>query len=377
MSKAYDAWLRDAASRRSAAGLERRLAPRSSSTRVIDVASNDYLGLALDPRVTDAAASAAATWGAGSTGSRLVTGSTELHRDLERALCGFAGGEDALVFSSGYAANLGAITALGGPDTLLVSDADNHASIVDACRLSRSHTVVTPHRDLAAIEDALARRTETRAMVVVDAVFSTDGTTAPVEALHDICRRRDALLLIDEAHSIGVIGPTGRGLAAHAGVADERDVVRTVTLSKALGSQGGAVLGATAVTEHLVNTARSFIFDTALAPACVGAAATALEILASEPARVAEVGQRRDEIAEALEVDTPGGAVVSLVLGDPALTATVADDCRRAGVIVGCFRPPSVPPSGSRLRITARAGLSDVDVKEATAVILEAVDRHR
>ncbi|HVT65911.1 MAG TPA: 8-amino-7-oxononanoate synthase [Mycobacteriales bacterium] len=377
MSPAYDSWLREAATRRATAGLERRLTHRADNARVIDVASNDYLGLAMDPRVTGAAAAAATKWGAGSTGSRLVTGSIELHRDLERALCAFAGSEDALVFSSGYAANLGAITALGGPGSLIVSDADNHASIIDACRLSRSRTVVTPHRDLAAVDRALADRSEARAMVVVDAVFSTDGTTADASALLDICRNRDALLLIDEAHSVGVIGRAGRGVAHAAGVVDDAVVVRTVTLSKALGSQGGAVVGSSAIVEHLVNTARTFIFDTGLAPACAAAARAAIDILETEPERVEQVGQRRDEIATALELEAPDGAVVSLILGDPALTAQVADDCRQAGVIVGCFRPPSVPPSGSRLRITARASLTDVDIKEATTAILEAIERRR
>ncbi|HWC36799.1 MAG TPA: 8-amino-7-oxononanoate synthase [Mycobacteriales bacterium] len=377
MSRAYDEWLAAVARHRQAEGLSRHLTHRRSGDHLIDVASNDYLGLATDPRVLTAAQEALTAWGAGSTGSRLVTGSTALHEELETALTSFAGGEAALVFSSGYTANLGLITALGGSDTLIVSDAHNHASIIDACRLSRSRVVVNPHRDLAAVDVALATRSEQRALVVVDAVFSTDGTTADLTALHDVCRRRDAVLVIDEAHSVGVLGPGGRGIAHAAGIADAPDVIRTVTLSKALGSQGGAVLGSAAVIDHLINTARTFIFDTGLAPACVAAAHTAITVVAAEPDLVSRVGHCRDEIATALDVPTPAGAVVSLVLGNPALTVTVADACRDAGVVVGCFRPPSVPPDGSRLRLTARASLTDVEVKEATSVVLEAIERLR
>ena len=165
----------------------------------------------------------------------------------------------------------------------------------------------------------------------MDAIFSTDGSAADASALHDICRRNDALLVIDEAHSVGVIGPTGRGIAATAGIAGEPDVVRTVTLSKALGSQGGAVLGSTAIVDHLVNTARTFIFDTGLAPACVGAALAAIGILATERQLVTRVHEVRDAIADAIGVTAPEGAVVSLVLGDPAVTVRVADACQRRG----------------------------------------------
>lgn len=377
MSRSYDEWLADAAMRRASAGMTRRLTYRDATDTAIDLASNDYLGLASDPRVIAAAGGALETWGAGSTGSRLVTGSTTLHRELEGALTRFVGGEDALVFSSGYTANLGLITALGGPDSVVVSDAHNHASIIDACRLSRARVAVTRHRDIAAVDKALVERSEARALVVVDAVFSTDGDVADVAALHDVCRANDALLVIDEAHSIGVVGRAGRGVADDAGLRNEPDVVRTVTLSKALGSQGGAVVGAQAVIDHLVNTARTFIFDTGLAPASAAAALAALEIVTAEPERIATLQGHRDEIARALGVTAPDGAVVSLVLGDAAMTVAAAAACREAGVLVGCFRPPSVPADGSRLRLTARATLSDVAVKEAMAVVTEIVERLR
>jgi 8-amino-7-oxononanoate synthase len=185
------------------------------------------------------------------------------------------------------------------------------------------------------------------------------------------------LLVVDEAHSVGVIGQRGQGLVAETGLAQFPDVLRTITLSKALGSQGGAVLAAPAIVDHLVNAARTFIFDTGLAPAAVGAATAAIGVLVAEPDRVAQVHANATTIATALSVDPPQAAVVSLVLGDPEMTLRVADACRAAGVLVGCFRPPSVPDGGSRLRLTARATLSDTDIKVATTTVLDAIDALR
>ncbi|MGH3932171.1 MAG: 8-amino-7-oxononanoate synthase, partial [Pseudonocardiaceae bacterium] len=264
MSGALD-WLDDRAAARRAEGLRRTLRPRGAVEPVIDLASNDYLGLARDPRVVQAAVDAVRTWGAGATGSRLVTGSTELHAELEAELAAFCGTAAALVFSSGYTANLGAVSALSGPGSLVVSDAACHASLVDACRLSRAQVVVTPHFDVAAVDAALGARSQQPALVVTDAVGSVDGGLAPLAQLHAVCRSRGAVLLADEAHGLGVRGPGGRGLLAECGLAGQPDVVATVTLSKSLGSQGGAVLGSRAVVDHLVDSARSFIFDTGLA----------------------------------------------------------------------------------------------------------------
>jgi 8-amino-7-oxononanoate synthase len=377
MSRSYGEWLEAAATERNRRGLARTLRTRRSDEDLIDVASNDYLGLATDPRVVDAAVVAAKTWGAGATGSRLVTGTTDCHVDLEKALTEFFDAGAALSFASGYAANLGVVTALGGADTVVISDADNHASLVDACRLSRSRVSVSPHSDVSAVREALANRSEARALVVVDAVFSTDGSLAPLGELHEACQAHDALLVVDEAHSVGVIGSLGHGLVSDAGLAHSPDVIRTITLSKALGSQGGAVLGTPPIVEHLVNAARTFIFDTGLAPAAAGAATAAIRILAAEPDRVGQVHVNAATIATALGVDTPQAAVVSLVLGEPRLTLAVADACHAAGVLVGCFRPPSVPAGGSRLRLTARATLSDTDIKVATTTVLDAIDALR
>jgi len=365
------AWLDAQADRRRAAGLRRELRPRAAGDPVVDLAGNDYLGLSTDPRVVQGGIDALRVWGAGSTGSRLVTGTTALHAELESELAAFCGAQAALVFSSGYAANLGVLTALSGPDALIVSDAANHASLVDACRLSRAGVVVVPHDDVAAVDAALAARTEPRALVVTDSVNSVDGGIAPLRALHAVSRARGAVLVVDEAHGLGVCGPGGRGVLADVGLAGADDVVATVTLSKALGSQGGAVLGPSAVTAHLVDTARSFIFDTGLAPACVGAALAALRVLRAEPDLPGRVLRAAAALAAAAGVQVPASSVVSVVLGEPDVAFAAAQRCAERGVRVGCFRPPSVPEGTSRLRLTARATLTEEDLALVGTVLAD------
>jgi 8-amino-7-oxononanoate synthase len=362
-------WLDAHAAARRAAGLRRGLRPRAAGEPLLDLAGNDYLGLSTDPRVVEGAVAAARAWGAGSTGSRLVTGTTALHSELEAELAAFLGARAALVFSSGYLANLGVVTALSGPGALVVSDAANHASLVDACRLARARIAVTPRDDPAAVDALLAARTEERALVVTDSVNSVDGAFAPLRELHAVCRARGALLVVDEAHGLGVVGPGGRGLLAALDLAGADDVVATVTLSKALGSQGGAVVGSAAVMAHLVDTARSFIFDTGLAPACVGAALAALRVLRAEPDRPAAILRAAAVLAAAAGVPAPPSAVVSVVLGEPEIAVAAAAACAERGVRVGCFRPPSVPKGTSRLRLTARATLTDAELAHAGAVL--------
>jgi len=365
------AWLEPHAARRREAGLRRALSPRAAAEPLVDLAGNDYLGLSRHPRVVDGAVAAARAWGAGSTGSRLVTGTTELHAALDRELAAFCGFAAGLVFSSGYAANLGVVTALSGPGALVVSDAANHASIVDACRLSRARVAVVAHNDPTAVDAVLAARDEERALVVVESVDSVDGDAAPLRALHAVCRARGALLVVDEAHGLGVRGPGGRGLLAEVGLAGADDVVATVTLSKALGAQGGAVLGPEAVTAHLVDTARSFIFDTGLAPSSVGAALAALHVLEAEPGLPAAVLRHAAALAEAAGTGTPRSAIVPVVLGEPEPAVAAARACLARGVRVGCFRPPSVPPGTSRLRLTARADLTEADLAHVREVLEE------
>ena len=376
------AWLDDVEQQRRAAGLRRSLrvrqAPEAHADVELDLASNDYLGLSRDPRVVEGGVRALREWGAGSTGSRLVTGNTALHEEFESALADFVGAESALVFSSGYTANLGAVVALSGPGSVLVSDALTHASLVDACRLSRARVVVTPHRDVDAVDAALKGRTEERAVVVTDSVLSADGVMAPVRDLHDVCRRHGALLIVDEAHGLGVRGTGGRGLLHEVGLAGAPDVVMTTTLSKALGSQGGAVLGPRAVRDHLIDAARPFIFDTGLAPAAVGAALASLRVLGEEPWRAQAVLDRARELAAIAGIDErPESAVVSVLLGEPDVAFRAAVACLERGVRVGCFRPPTVPAGTSRLRLTARASLSGDEMTLARRVLTEVLETAR
>ncbi|ABK73253.1 8-amino-7-oxononanoate synthase [Mycolicibacterium smegmatis] len=366
------AWLADIEQRRRAEGLRRELRVRPPVAAELDLASNDYLGLSQHPDVLDGGVEALRTWGGGAGGSRLVTGNTELHEAFEHQLASFLGAESALVFSSGYTANLGALVALSGPGSLIVSDALSHASLVDACRLSRARVVVSPHRDVDAVDAALAARTEERAVVVTESVFSADGDLAPLRDLHAVCRRHGALLLVDEAHGLGVRGTRGQGLLHEVGLAGAPDIVMTTTLSKALGSQGGAVLGPEAVRAHLIDTARSFIFDTGLAPAAVGAASAALRVLDAEPQRARAVLDRAAELATIAGVtEAPVSAVVSVILGDPEIAVGAAAACLDRGVRVGCFRPPTVPAGTSRLRLAARASLTDDEMALARQVLTD------
>jgi 8-amino-7-oxononanoate synthase len=391
--------LRAAAAAREAAGLQRRLAPRSPGDMALDLASNDYLGLSGDPRLAAAAATAARTWGTGATGSRLVTGTTALHAELEEELAAFTGASAALVFSSGYLANLAVVTALAaalapgsgtrgsgtrgsGTNLLIVSDERNHASLIDACRLARGHGVrleVTAHADTTAVAKALADRTERAALIVTDAVFSVSGDLAPVAALHAIARRHRALLVVDEAHSFGVLGDGGRGAAYDAGIAAEPDVVRTVTLSKSLAGQGGAVLAAEEVMQTLVDTGRSFIFDTGLAPPAVGAALAALRALRADPGLPGRARRAAVRLAGAaadlgLAATAPDAAVAAVVLGDPRDALAAQRTCAARGVRVGCFRPPSVPEGQACLRLTGRATLSENDLNLASRTLAVACE---
>lgn len=369
------AWLDTVEHERRQAGLRRTLRTRSTVPPELDLASNDYLGLAQHPDVIDGGVRALRTWGSGSTGSRLVTGNTELHEEFETELAGFFGAASALVFSSGYTANLGAVTSLSGPGSLVVSDAASHASLIDACRLSRARVVVTPHCDVDAVAAALANREEERALVLTDSVFSTDGGLAPLRRLHEVCREHGAVLLVDEAHGLGVRGEGGRGLLHEVGLAGAPDIVVTTTLSKSLGSQGGVVLGPEAVRDHLIDSARPFIFDTGLAPAAVGSALAALRVLGAEPWRPQAVLSNARALAEICDVPgldvpaVPDSAVVSVVLGEPEPAVAAAAACQEAGLLVGCFRPPTVPAGTSRLRLTARASLTAEDLELARRVL--------
>lgn len=369
-------WLETEAQRRTEAGLVRRLRARTPDTGELDLAGNDYLGLAREKRVAGAAAAASLRWGAGSTGSRLVTGSTELHAELEHELARFCGTQAALVFSSGFAANLGAVTALSGAESAIVTDKYIHASLIEGCRLSRADVAVVAHSDPAAVAHALKTRRKQRALVVTDSVFSVDGDLAPLPELSAVCREHGAALLVDDAHGLGVLGDGGRGAVHEAGLAGQPDVVTTITLSKSLGAQGGAVLGPRRVIRHLVDTARSFIFDTALAPGSAAAALAALGVLRAEPDLSTRVLTTAYSLASrlraaGLSVSEPAAAVIAVHAPSADDAVAWAARCAEHGIRVGCFRPPSVPDGVSRLRLTAGAHLSESDVDRAVRVITD------
>lgn len=361
---------------RAKAGLTRRLRPRSATDDLVDLAGNDYLGLSRHPAVTSAAAEALTGYGLGATGSRLVRGSTDLHHALEDTLADWLGAARALVYSSGYLANLGAVRALVQPRTLLISDAHNHASLIDGCRLSGADTRVTPHLDVAAVEAALAGAPGRPAVVVTESIFSVDGDSAPLAALHAVARRYGALLLVDDAHALGVCGPAGAGAVAGAGLAGEPDVVVTATLSKALGGAGGVVAGPTELVQHLVDTGRTFIYDTALPPAVAAGVLAAARLARAGDALRAELADRAAAVTRrlggaGLEVSAPAAGVVSVTAPGPETALAWAADCRDRGVAVGCFRPPSTPDNRSRLRLTINVGLDRSDFDQAVDVIVE------
>jgi len=373
-------WLQRQAEQRRTRGLQRSLRPRRPG--LVDIASNDYLGLSRHPDVIAGGVAAMQQWGTGSTGSRLVSGHTQLHADLEAALAQLVSAQAALVFSSGYLANLAAVTALTDENTLLLCDAGNHASLIDAARLSTASRHVYPTGDAGEVARQLVNNSFKRAVVVTDAVYSVDGDLAPVEQLWQLCQEHDATLIVDEAHSVGVLNE-GRGACADF-EDDSGQLVRTLTLSKALGSQGGAIAASEQIVEHIVNTARSFIFDTGLAPACAGSALAATRLVQADPGLPESALDSTDliaEIAEAVgwEVFASDSAVVSLKVGAAQAAVSAQQICADNAVAVGCFRPPSVPDGISRLRLTGHADLAgqayttiETALKTARAAVQEA-----
>jgi 8-amino-7-oxononanoate synthase len=361
-----------------AASLRRRLRPVRrldgatvlvDGRRVVDFASNDYLGLAADPRLATAARDALHEVGVGAGSARLVTGDDPLHERLEGALAALKGTERALLFSSGYAANVGVIPALAGRDDAVYSDALNHASIVDGCRLSRAAVRLFPHGDVDALAGLLSADAGRfrRRWVVVEGVYSMDGDLFPLDRLVEVARAHGAFTLVDDAHASGVLGADGRGSAAHFGVDGAIDVT-VGTLGKAFGTAGAFVAGSAALCDVLLHRARSFVFTTGSPPAVAAATLRALEIARDEPwrrARLRENAQRLRAGLAALGRPAPGAAdghVVPVLLGDEARTVAVGERLLAAGFAVGAIRPPSVPAGGARLRLSVSAAHTAVQI---------------
>lgn len=330
---------------------------------VISFASNDYLGLSTHPQVIDAAHAALDRWGAGATASRLIVGSRPVHAELEAELADWKQTEGALLFPTGFAANLGVLSTLGGPDCLIVSDELNHASIIDGCRLSRSPTAIARHNDVDHVDELLAGRETARALVVADAVFSMDGDEAHVLELGECCARHGALLVLDEAHS--VFGPSLTPLADIEGLR----VLRVVTLSKGMGALGGAVCGARPFVDLLVNRARSFIFTTGLSPADAAAALEAVRVTRSAEGAALTAHLRR--LTDRLRPEHPS-PIVPVIVGDELDAVAAADALLAAGLLVPAIRPPTVPPGTSRLRIALSAAHTDEMLDRLIAALTDA-----
>lgn len=342
---------------------------------LVNLCSNDYLGLAADPRVKAASARAVERHGAGAGAARLVVGDLDLHHELEARLGRMKGTESALLFSSGYHVNAGVVGALVGPGDAVFSDAWNHASIIDGCRLSRAEVHVYPHGDVAALSAQLAASRARRRLVVTDAVFGMDGDAAPLREITDLCAQNGAMLYLDEAHSTGVLGATGSGLAEALGVTGEVDVLMG-TLGKALGSFGAFVAGSRMLTDWLVSRARTFVFTTALPPASCAAAIAALDVLEGEPERRARLDALSSRMKAGLEgLGFPMRGVVApifpVVLGEERRALLASRLLRERGFLVKAIRPPTVPRGTSRLRVSLTASHTPEQVDGFLAALRE------
>jgi 8-amino-7-oxononanoate synthase len=333
----------------------------------LNFASNDYLNLAADPRLANAASRAARRYGTGAGASALVSGHLPPLRSLERKLASWAGTEAALVFGSGFAANLAVLTALADRDTVVFSDELNHASLIDGCRLSKARTVVYRHADANHLAELLKQESQARRKVIVsDTVFSMDGDFAPLSALLELAERHACPLVLDEAHATGVLGENGRGLSDGC---QSAYIIKIGTLSKALGAQGGFVCGSRRLIDWLVNRARPYIFSTALAPPLAAAAQRAVRIVAAEPERRRHLLQLADSLREQLsDLGFPETGsrcqIVPVVVGEPQAAVELSQRLEEQGLLVPAIRPPSVPPGTSRLRISLTAGHTHDDVRK-------------
>lgn len=338
---------------------------------LVNFAGNDYLGLAGDARLITAARAALEQAGTGARASTLVTGQTPWHEQLERRIAEFEGTEAALLFPTGYAANMGTIAALVGREDVVCGDRWNHASLIDGCRLSGARFRVYPHGDVERLDRELAKHTSARRrLIVTDGLFSMDGDLAPLPGLCEIARRHKAMLLVDEAHATGVLGAHGRGSAEHLGVETQIPIC-VGTLSKALGSQGGFVAGPRALIDWLTTQARPQMFSTGLTPAACAAATAAFDIIAGEPQRrerLQSLGRllrgelTRRGVSVVAEQSDPAGPIVPLIVGDAPRAMRMSAALQQRGFLVPAIRPPSVPRGTSRLRISLSAAHAEADV---------------
>ena len=362
---------------RSRRTLESAQGPRveTRGRTLANFSSNDYLGLANDARLRQAAHRAIDELGVGAGASPLVSGHTRLHEEAERRFARFAGLPRALLFGSGYSANLGILATLGGRESEVFSDERNHACLIDGARLSRGIVTRYPHRDLQALEAALARSTARDRIVATDAVFSMDGDIADIPALVGLCERRDAWLVLDDAHGIGVLGAGGRGSLEHFAVRSPR-IVYMATLGKALGGYGAFVAGEAEAIEWLVQRARTYIYSTALPPMAAAVAIRAMDLVESDPTLVARLRSRIAQFralcaSHAIAVGASETAIHPIVVGEPVRAVALSGALEALGFLVPAIRPPSVAPGTSRLRISLSAAHTAGDVEGLVRALVE------
>ncbi|PLX72870.1 MAG: 8-amino-7-oxononanoate synthase [Desulfuromonas sp.] len=350
------------------------------------LSSNDYLGLANHPLLVEAAMVAIRQFGVGSGASRLVSGSMAPHAAFEERVAAFKEAEAALLFNSGYAANTGIIQGLCGPDDLVFSDALNHASIIDGCRLSRVRTLVYPHRDLVALEQLMERESHQRKgawLIVTDGVFSMDGDLAPLRELCDLKERFDALLMVDDAHGTGVLGERGRGSAEHCGCLGRVDL-QMGTLGKALGCAGAYLAASRTVIDRLLNRSRPLIFSTSLPPAVAAAAIAAIDLVESDEGRQlrADLERNRSLLARALtegdlDILNSQTQIIPVLTRDPAPTMAMTGRLFKEGIFLQGIRPPTVGEGLCRLRATVMASHQPQELVAAAQTILRVVKECR
>jgi len=338
--------------------------------------SNDYLGLANHPAIAQAAIDAVKRYGVGEGGSHLLSGHSVLHERLEAKLAEFVEMPRALLFSTGYQANIGAVTALVGPGDAVFSDVLNHASLIDGVRLSRARVVRFPHIDMASLDEALGKAEEKVKLIATDAVFSMDGDFAPLAGLLKLCERHDAWLLVDDAHGFGVMGPQGRGTLAHFGLRSPR-IIYVGTLGKAAGVAGAFVAGAAEVAEMVMQRARTYMYTTAAPALLTGAVEASLRLIQSEEWRRRHlrqlVGTLREGVIGSNAVLTPSESPIQpLILGKSAEALRISAHLREEGILVPAIRPPTVPEGTARLRISLSAAHSKRDVLQLAAALRQA-----
>jgi len=349
---------------------------RLDGREVLLLCSNNYLGLATDERLKQVARDATEIYGCGATGSRLISGNTEPHRALEQAIASYKGTQAALVFASGYHANLGAVTALVEAGDAIFSDALNHASLIDGARLSRAEILVYPHRDVEDLESKLRSRSSARRkLILTESVFSMDGDIAPLRDIAFLARKYGALLLVDEAHATGLFGPTGAGLVEALELQLTVDI-QMGTFSKAFGSLGGYLAASKDLIDYFVNRSRSFIFTTGLPPGVLAASTEAVRISRSEPARRQALWRNMETLHSGLremgfELGPTQSQILPLLLYDMRRTMAACRFLLRRGIFVQGIRPPTVPPGTARLRITPMATHTAQEIEGALAAFAE------